>query len=481
MIAMTSRPNVMLLVGEDVGYHLGCCGEAYARTPNLDRLARQGVFYRHAFSTAPVCAPSRSSIVTGMYPWSLGTMHMRSRLLDPPRLFTQELHDAGYYVSWFTKTDFNFEPPADFADDTDDWLERLRCGRMPASPWLVFRNFAVTHESTMWEDEAGDSAARQERLNLASTLPSAHRHDPAEAPVPAYLPDHDRVRRHIATYHDALSIADGQIGEVLAALDESPYADNTVVIYLSDHGRGLPREKRWCYGAGVHLPLIVRQPNGESAGGVSKDLVSWVDIAPTILSLAGVTIPGHYQGRAFLGPARSGARREYVFAGRDRMDEAFDHVRVARDRRWHYIRNGYPALPYAQRIGYMERMGATQVLREMHAADTLQGPARAWMSETKPPEELYDAMNDPDMVRNLADAPAHAAKLERMRVALDVHLEEVGDLGARPERELIASGLVADELSRYAERIEPLPERHRIGPPTTILEQAAAAAYRPSA
>lgn len=467
---MSERPNFILLIGEDTGLHLGCCGDPCASTPHLDRLATEGARYTNAVSTAPVCAPARSTLVTGMYAWSLGTHHMRSTLLQPPRLFTHELRDAGYYVSWPTKTDFNFQPPANFADSTEgDWLEALRDGTLPDKPFLLCRNFTVTHESTMWAElpEGQRFGALRERNRELHRLAPQQRHDPAEVVVPAYLPDTPEVRNDIARYYDALSIQDMQIAEVLDALEQSPYRENTIVIYLTDHGRGLVREKRWCYDAGVHLPLIVRdpRPEGESVtrrGAVRDEAVSWVDVAPTILSLAGASIPAHYQGNVFLGPARR--VREYAFFGRDRMDEVFDRVRGCRDGRYHLIRNDFPQLPYAQRNHYMEYQATTRVIRDLHAAGKLPAPARLWMADRKPPQELYDWHADPDMVHNLADDPAHATTLERMRSALAAELERFGDLGEKTERQLIDSGIVENRLdSEYAARVAPLAEAHRIG------------------
>lgn len=464
-----ARPNILFLIAEDTGRHHGCYGEPYARTPNIDRLASEGALYTHAFATAPVCAPSRSSLLTGLYPFSLGTHHMRSTLLNPPRLFTQELRDAGYFVNWRDKLDFNFNPPEGFTDVRQDWIEDLAAGRIGQQPWLLYTNLAVTHESTMWPEPWRGRGQVKERLQRMHELPADHRHDPAEAPVPAYLPDVPEVRQAVAAYHDALSMQDADVGRILDALDASGQADNTLVVYLADHGRGLPREKRWCYDAGVRVPLILRWPGVIEPGSVCEDLVSWVDIAPTLLSLAGVAIPQHYQGQVILGP-RKAPPREYVFTGRDRMGEAYDRVRVARDRRWHYIRNDFPQLPYAARTEYQEVMPAMQVMREMRATGTLTGPAALWMSDTKPAEELYDAENDPEMIRNLADAPEHRETLRRLRQTLEAFLERVGDLGDVPESELIRRGLVQDRRAEFRARIAPLPERYRIGPKITVLE-----------
>ena len=252
------RPNFLLIVGEDTGRRLGTYGDQNATTPNLDHLASQGCRYDNAFSTAPVCAPSRSALVSGQYQMKIGSHHMRSTLIDAPRTFTQELRDAGYYVSWPTKLDFNFEPRAGWRDDDDAWMKRLRAGNMPDQPWLGFVNIAVTHESSMWPSKEGFEHP-----------PAIH--DAAEVVVPAYLPDHQRVREDISRHYDNIAELDRQIGEILDALDASCEAANTAVIFLADHGRGLPREKRWCYPAGIHMPLLIRWP-GRIAAGTARSV-----------------------------------------------------------------------------------------------------------------------------------------------------------------------------------------------------------------
>lgn len=467
-----NRPNFILLVGEDAGRAAGCYGDRDARTPNLDRLATRGCRFDNAFSTAPVCAPSRSTLITGQYSWSIGSHHMRSKLLRPPRLFTEELRDAGYYVNWENKTDFNFEPPRGFADDCAPWLDNLRRDALPAGdrPFFLYHNFGITHESTMWPEPWEGGGSVRDRLRLRDSLTPGQRTDASKVRVPAYLPDMPEVRQNIARFYEALAIMDGQVGAVVDALDASPYANNTIVIYLTDHGRGLPREKRWCYGAGIHLSLLVRAPKLLAPGSARADLVSWVDIAPTVLVLAGISVPDQYHGQVFLGEKRV-SERPIAFAGRDRMDETFDRVRVARDARWHYIRNYFPQLPYCQRVRYMEHMETTEAVRELHAQGRLNADQRHWMSEAKPVEELYDAQADPDMVHNLADDPASAGVLIRLRRAWEEMEARHGDLGVVPERELIQRGLVANVLdSEYTARIEPLPERHRVGVDRSVLE-----------
>ncbi len=468
---MSDRLNFMVLQGEDAGRALGCYGDPDARTPHLDQLAAEGCRYDLAFTTSPVCSPSRATVVTGQYPWTLGVHHHRSKLTQPPRLFTHELRDAGYYVNWANKTDFNFDPPADFADDRCEWTDALANGDLPDRPFFLYHNFEVTHESTMWPggEEGGQANNRLVREHL---LPGGEHIDPDEVHVPAYLPDVPAVRTNIARFYDALAIMDSAAGRMLEALDRSPHRDNTVVIYLTDHGRGLWREKRWLYGPGIHLSLLIRWPGGIEPASVSDELVSWVDLVPTILSLAGVPIPDHYQGQVFLGPDQA-APRDYVFAGRGRMDETFDHVRAARDRQYHYIRNYFPQLPWAQRNQYMEIMETTTAIRELHAKGELTGPPAQWMAATKPAEEFYDAEADPEMVRNLADDPAYREPRDRLRGVLDQAMEAQGDLGRLPERELIERGVIVDQLDELAARIEPLPAEQRIGPAETVLEMPA--------
>ncbi|HEX7008889.1 MAG TPA: sulfatase [Phycisphaeraceae bacterium] len=457
----SQRPNFIFIVGEDTGRLLGCYGDRYARTPHLDRLASEGCRFDEAYTTCPVCAPARSTLVTGQYPTKIGTHQMRSRLLDPPRLFTHELRDAGYYVSWPTKLDFNFQPTDGWCDDDEPWLDRLRKRDLPAGPWFFYVNLEMTHESRMWPDDGGERPPRGPRPPAVN--------DPDEAPVPPYLPDTPVVRRDIARHYDNIAELDRQVGEILAALDASGQAERTVVVFLADHGRGLPREKRWTYTAGLHMPLIVRWPQGLRSGAVDRRLVSWVDIAPTFLSLAGVPIPPSYDGQVFLG-RDAAPPREFIFAGRDRMDEAFDRVRIARDHRWHYVRNFYPQIPYAQRNQYMEHMPTMQELRRLYAAGQLHGDAAAFMRYPKPPEELYDLQTDPWCLRNLADDPARGAVKARLAAALEQWLEQTNDLGAVPERDLIARGLVEDQLQMYRKRIAPLPKEHQVGLALTVLE-----------
>jgi uncharacterized sulfatase len=434
------RPNILWIVAEDMSPDLGGYGEPYARTPELDRFAAQGVRFDACFTHAPVCAPSRSGLITGRYPTAIGTHHMRSRLLRPPPTFTRLLRDAGYFVAWPGKTDFNFDPPADAFDSVKAWTDRA-----PGKPFFAYVNITTSHESQIRAPDA-DFARQTARLR------PDQRHDPAAAVLPPYYPDHPDIRRDWARYHDLVTAVDYRAGEVLAELERRGEAENTIVFFFGDHGRGLPRGKRWVYDSGLRVPLLVRWPGQLPAGTSRGDLVSFVDFAPTVLALAGAEVPADLPGRVFLGPA-AGPPRRHVFAARDRMDETYDRIRCVRTERWKYIRNYHPELPYAQKVAYMELMPTMRAWRGLAAAGALSGPPALFFAPRKPPEELYDLAADPHEVRNLAGAPEHAAARAELRQALDGWIAETGDLGAVPETELIRRGLVADKLAEYRNRV----------------------------
>ncbi len=449
-----ARPNIVWIVLDDASPNTGAYGDRQAHTPNMDHLAREGVRFTNAFTHAPVCAPSRSGLMTGMYPTTTGAHHMRSQLLDPPEVFTVALRRAGYHVVWPGKTDFNFavppnttditrsltnnEPPNAF-DSRQDWTEAAPRQR----PFFAYVNLGMTHES-------------QIRLKLdaftkaTARLKPEDRHDPAQMSVPPYYPDRPEVCRDLANYYDLMTAADYRIGDILKRLDEQQLADNTIVFLFSDHGRGMPRAKRWLYDSGMRLPLIVRYPGNLKAGTVNDNLVSLVDFAPTVLSLAGAQIPTRFQGQIFLG--EKARDRRYVYAARDRMGEIFDRIRAVRDRRFKYIRNFHPELPYTQPIAYNELNPTMQAWRRLNDAGQLTGAAKLFFALVKPREELYDTLFDPDEINNLASHSKYKMTLTKMRRALDKWIIDTKDLGEFPETELIRRGLVRDMLKDYVNR-----------------------------
>jgi N-sulfoglucosamine sulfohydrolase len=439
------RPNILWISCEDMSPDLGCYGDRYAVSPAIDRLAAQGVRFTRVFSHAGVCAPARSGLITGMYPTSIGTHHMRCQGVPPPHIkcFTEYLRAAGYYCTNNVKTDYQFAPPRTAWDEnsnTADWR-----GRAPGQPFFAVINLTTTHESRIRQ---GDEAFARLRRGLAPE----EVHDPAKAVLPPYYPNTPVVRRDWANYHDIITAMDKEVAAILARLEEDGLAEETIVWFWSDHGRGLPRGKRWLYDSGIHVPLIIRVPEKLRAiarpdapevlrpGSVNEELVAFVDFAPAVLSLAGIELPRHLQGRAFLGAAR-GEPRRYVFAARDRMDETYDLIRAVRDERYKYIRNYLPQLTPAQDIDYMNQMPSMREMRRLHAEGKLTGPQGLFFAERKPLEELYDTLADPHEVNDLAGDPAHRETLERLRAAHRLWMEETGDVGLIPEPEL-------DELQR---------------------------------
>ena len=424
------RPNILWISLEDISPDLGCYGDEYAVTPNIDALASEGCRFTRAFTHAGVCAPSRSGLITGMYPTTIGTHYMRCKGVPPAyvKCFTEYLRAAGYYCTNDSKTDYNFDAPLTAWDDSRPgahWRNRPT----KETPFFAVINLTTTHESQI---RLAEAQLQQRR----DTLAPHELHDPAKAPLPPYYPDTPVVRRDMANYYDNLTWTDRRVGQILKSLKDDGLADSTIVFCWGDHGRGLPRHKRWIYDSGIRVPLIVRWPGKIEPGSVRDDLVCFLDFAPTMLSLAGMERPKHLQGQVFLGEERAD-EREYIFAARDRMDETLDIIRGVRDKRFKYIRNYRPDLTYAQRITYMDEMPTMKEWRRLAAADKLSGAQKIFFQSTKPVEEFYDTEADPHEINNLAGNPKYAEALERLRAAHDKWREETGDLGLIPEGELM--------------------------------------------
>ncbi len=447
-----ARPNILWITCEDSSPNLGCYGDRFAVTPNLDRLAARGIRYTRAFSHAGVCAPSRSGLITGMYPTTLGSHHMRSIATLPEQIrpFPAYLRLAGYYCSNNAKTDYNFRVPEGTWDESSGRAHWRK--RRPDQPFFSVFNLGITHESQIRADAA-----------VLSRLDPGQRHDPARANLPPYLPESPIVRADWARYSDLITVMDMQVGDLLRQLEEDGLAEQTIVFFFSDHGVGLPRAKQWIYDAGMQVPLIIHVPAAFRAiapgvpGSTVGRLVSFVDFGPSVLSLAGVRPPDHMQGRPFLGPLATEARR-YVYGVRDRMDERYDVVRAVRDERYKYYRNYLPHLPHWPWLDYMELLATSREWRRLAAAGELSGATAFFAAPTKPLEELYDIQQDPYELHNLADSSEHRAALERLR---QVHLRwvrETKDLGLLPEQDMHdrASGGAEYDMARRGDEVYPL-------------------------
>ncbi|MBP8256415.1 MAG: sulfatase-like hydrolase/transferase [Opitutaceae bacterium] len=435
------RPNILWITNEDMSPNLGCYGDRTAHSPNIDAFAKTAVRYTRAFSAAPVCSPSRATLITGVCANSLGNPHLRCEFSLPEGFegYAAYLRKAGYYTTNNVKTDYNLRDEARYvrewwneSSDKAHWRNRT-----PGQPFMAVFNIMDTHQSrsSAWPEE-------QFEREIASQLSPGERTDPAKVTVPPFYPDTPASRKAMARYYDCIAVMDHKVGAILRELEADGLADDTIVFYYSDHGMGMPRGKRLLHDSGMHVPLLIHFPKkwaryAPGAPGSTVDrLVSFVDFAPTLLSLAGVPIPKHFQGSAFLGDAAKPARR-YVFGARDRVDEAFDTARSVRDARWLYIRNFRPHLSWGPPESYSDTSPfRVELLAEAAAGRLGKGPT-AWLAPTRPLEELYDTQADPFQIRNLAADPARHAELKRLRAALHDWLIEIRDATFVTEEEVM--------------------------------------------
>ncbi len=417
-------PNILWLSIEDTGQQVEPY-DPYARTPNIARLAREGVTFLEAYSHSPVCAPTRSGIITGMYPTAIGTHHMRSRMVPPPhvRAFPEYLREMGYYTTNNSKTDYNFPVPLTAWDDssrTAHWRNRPD----PGQPFFAVFNFGSSHEGSV------------RRQHLArSQDPAAAIHDARRLPLPPYYPDTPKTREAWAAYYDVVTITDRTIGEMLQELEDAGLADETLVVFWGDHGAGLARAKRWIYDSGLKVPLIMRWPGQIEPGSTRSDLVQFLDLAPTMIRAAGGEPPPHLHGRVILGDSR-GAEPEYLYHGRDRMDERYDMIRAVRNRKYLYLRNFESHRPWVQFMRTPSQGPIYQELSRLKQGEGLGPLVAPFMQDTKPFEELYDVVADPHQVFNLASDPRYVATLRKLRVALTDWMRRMEDKGLVPEPEL---------------------------------------------
>ncbi len=479
------RPNILWITCEDISADLGCYGDAYAATPSIDRLASEGVLYTNMYATAPVCSPARSCIITGVHACSLGTQHLRSRIAKPAtiRCFTEYLREAGYYCSNNSKEDYQFATPKSAWDESSrkaHWRKRPE-GR----PFFSVFNLTMTHQS--------QTRYTGEKLRTVnSRLPEALRHDPSEAPLPPYYPDTKLVRENVTAYHTQITLMDRAVGRILGELDRDGLAENTIVFFFSDHGGGIPRGKRWLHRSGIRVPFMIRCPGKYrhlvpgDPGSRSDRLVSFADLAPTMLSLVGIPIPDHMQGKAFLG-GNAAPPRDFVFASRDREDEVILCSRTVVDGRYQFIRNFMPHRPRMPLSWYSEKTPIRAELRRLGSEGMLKGDAAWLLAKTIPAEELYDLSTDPHQMKNLVDSPERRDTIGRLREALYGRMREIRDTGLLSESEMHSrlqgspyDGMHALSAAEYeaildAARLSGMGTRHRgrlVTPLVDLLKHA---------
>lgn len=434
---LPQKPNILWLVAEDLSAIIPPFGDNTVATPNLTRLADEGIRYTQVYSSSGVCAPSRTAIATGMYQNRIGAQHMRTtNIADfgvegivpyeavPPayvKMHSQYFREAGYYASNNAKEDYQFRKTVTAWDDSSrsaHWRNRAK-----GQPFFSVFNFGITHESQVWA-QAGNPLLVDENL---------------EVPIPPYLPDSEIGRKDVRQVYSNIVAMDQQVGEILNQLEEDGLLDSTIIFWYSDHGGPLPRQKRLLYDSGIHLPLIIRFPDQYRAGEIDDQLISFVDFKSTILSLAGIEPPTYVDGRAFLGEYAASTSRDYVHAAADRFDSEYDTIRAVRDKRFKYLRNFNPEKPYYLPLTYREQMPVMQELLRMRDAGQLNETQAQWFRTSKEEEELFDTENDPYELNNLAGDTSYAEKLAELRNELDSWMSYIDDKGLMPEVDLINS------------------------------------------
>ena len=443
--------NILWLSCEDIGPVMGAYGTKHIKTPNIDRLAQEGVLFEKAYATVGVCAPSRASIITGMYPINIGTHNMRTgnhwgyhspeeeayetaiKVKDktgrnvpqysvvPPsfvRCFSEYMREAGYYCTNNAKCDYQFNCPLSAWDEVGNNAHYQH--RKPNQPFFAVFNHGITHESQIWKQQ-------KEPITV----------DTAQIQIPQYFADIPLVRRDVGRKYSNIEQLDQQIGEWLQKLKDENLLDKTIIFFWSDHGGPLLRQKRAVGNSGLHVPLIVRFPDKQKAGKRVKDIVSLMDLGPTVMSLAGIKPPKHMHGKAFLGEYKTNESHQYAFGSADRFDEHTEMSRSVIDGRFVYIRNYIMNQPYTYPLFYREQIEMTKALIKLNKKGLLKGEAAYIFQASKPYEELYDLQNDPDEVHNLIHNSKHQTKLKELRTALSEWQLKMHDKGFIPEHDLV--------------------------------------------
>ena len=444
-IILAQRPNIVWITVEDISPTLSVYGDSTAKTPNIDRLASQSQIFTESFTTVGVCSPSRSSIITGMYPVSIGTHQMRtgkdvfgwgsrnydglSNAIDvngdsiplhsvvtpqEVRCFTEYMRAGGYYCTNNSKTDYQFAAPVTAWDQNGDdahWRNRDK-----NQPFFSVFNFDVTHESKMW-------LHRNKPLTV----------DPKNVPLPPYFPDTETVRNDVARNYSNIELLDSMVGDLIKELKSDKLLDNTYIFFFSDHGGPLPRGKRSHYESGLKVPMIIRNPYDISSRYID-DPISFVDLAPTMLSIAGIEIPDHFQGRAFMGDKKSTEPREFIFGSGDRFDETYDRVRSVISKDFVYVRNYHKDRPAYKDVLYRKNIDMTNEMLKLYNDNKLNADQKYWYRQSKTKEEFYVRSKDPYSLRNIIDDPGYTNEIKKHRLALKKWQKEIEDIGALPEK-----------------------------------------------
>lgn len=459
-LKLPERPNILWLVTEDMGAYIPPFGDSTIATPNLSRLAQEGVIYPNLYSTSGVCAPSRAAIATGMYPSSIGANHMRTNsYMDvtrlpayeaiPPsevKMISQWMRMQGYYCTNNFKTDYQFKEPVTAWDESSPYAHWRN--KEDNQPFFAVFNFTDTHESGLFEPygqkyietrhhHSGDRSYTWGKNRMTEQETPKYLSKDSKFNIPPYLPNTEVARRDMWKLYNNIGEMDRQVGAVLKQLEDDGLLENTIIFFYGDHGGPLPREKRLIYDSGLNTPMIIRFPNKLKAGTKDNQLISFVDFAPTLLSLIGEEPKSYMQGQAFLGEHQA-EERKYIYAAADRFDGFTDAIRAARDKQFKYIRNYRPEQGYYLPVAYREKIPTMQELLKLRDGGKLNDVQIQWFREHKPKEELFDCNSDPYELNNLADNSAYKEKLNELRVEMDGWLNNIGDNPNLKEYDLIS-------------------------------------------
>ncbi len=447
---LTNKPNILWIVAEDLSEYIPSYGDSTILTPNLSKLAAEGICYDNFFSPHPVCAPARAAIITGMYANSIGAGHMRTgpwfggqpsdEMLrnyqknampenikayeaipsSEVKMFTEFLRKEGYYCSNNSKEDYQFikTPTAwDESSKKAHWRNRA-----PNQPFFSVFNIGVTHESQIWKKQK-DSLWVDSKLKIS---------------VPPYLPDTEIAKNDIRRMYSNVKEMDAQVGKILQELEADGLLENTIIFWYTDHGGPLPRQKRLLYDSGIKVPMIIRFPNPQQSHKRDDRMISFIDLAPTLLSLANIEPPQYMQGNSFLGKYQNSIEAKYVFGAADRFDETTDHVRSVRDKNFKYIKYYNPEKPMFLEVTYRNQMPIMQELLRLKDKGELNKEQALWFRESKPNEELFDIQNDPHEIHDLSKDPLYKSKLEELRMVCKNWTIEINDTGLIGEEALIS-------------------------------------------
>ncbi|MBX2874297.1 MAG: sulfatase [Saprospiraceae bacterium] len=447
-LSLPERPNILWLVAEDLSPFIPSFGDSTIQTPNISRLAAEGVCYDNFYSPSPVCAPSRAAISTGMYPTRIGANHMRTgpwyagnisdeeaaertkfmpegisfyEALPPPgvKMMSEVLRGAGYYCTNNAKMDYQFRPTV-MAWDESGRQAHWR-NRDANQPFFAVFNFEVTHESRIWR-KAEDSLWVDPNLSV---------------PIPPYLPDTEVGVKDVRRMYSNIREMDYQVGEILQQLEEDGLLESTIIFWYTDHGGPLPRHKRLLYDSGLKVPLVIRFPEKQLAQTRNDDLLSFIDLAPTTFSLAGITPEVELDGKAFLGPQATREKRRYIRAAADRFDAQYDTNRAIRDKRYKYIRYYQPEKSMFLPVAYREQMAIMRELHRLEESGEITDIQAQWFRPQKPKEELFDTQSDPHEIKDLAQDPAYKDILAELSAECDRWVNSFEDTGMMPEKDLI--------------------------------------------